>query len=74
LRPNLRHVWQAARICLWIVFIGAGATLLRFVFWGSFQFVLPVRSPVNAESVIAVSFLLLLTSPVAGANWSERKG
>ena len=50
------------------------ATLLRFVFWGSFQFVLPVRSPVNAESVIAVSFLLLLTSPVAGANWSERKG
>jgi Dolichyl-phosphate-mannose-protein mannosyltransferase len=41
------------------VFLAASAILLRFEFWGPFRLILPIHSPLNAESAIAVSFLLL---------------
>ena len=41
------------------VFAVACAVLLRFVVFGPFKLILPVNSPVNAECVIAVSFLLV---------------
>jgi hypothetical protein len=48
------------RLILLACFISASAVLLRFTSWGPFHLLLPVNSPVNAESVIALSFVLLL--------------
>jgi hypothetical protein len=36
----------------------AAAALLRFEFWGPFRLILPVQSPVNAESIIGLAFVL----------------
>lgn len=47
-------------LALLAAFCGAGAVLLRFALGGSFQLILPVNSPVNAESILGISFLLLL--------------
>lgn len=51
------------RLALFVIFLGATFLLLRFTFLGSFKLILPVRSPINAESIIGVSFLLLLLLP-----------
>lgn len=48
----------AAALLLFATFLGASAILLRFLFWGSFTLVLPVQSPVNAESILTLAFLL----------------
>ncbi len=47
-------------LALLAVFLGATVVLLRFTFLGPFRLILPVQSPLNAESIIGVSFLLLL--------------
>ncbi len=47
-------------IALLAAFFGATIVLLRFEFGGSFKLILPVQSPVNAESIIGISFLLLV--------------
>ena len=46
-------------LALLSVFVGSSAVLLRFIISGPFKFILPVSSPVNAECIVAVSFLLL---------------
>ena len=58
---NSQQMALAIRTFLLIIFIAAGAALLRFTFLGPFRFVFSVTSPVNAESLIAISFILLLT-------------
>lgn len=54
------HWLASVVVLLSIVFAGASAALLRFSIWGPFRLALPVNSPVNAESVVAVSFVLIL--------------
>ena len=51
-----------------IALVGAGVILLRFAFWGAFRLVLPVRSPVHAEAIVGLSFLLvaLMRASLAG--------
>ena len=51
----------ATRSLLWVVFAAACTILLRFTFLGPFRFLFSVSSPVNAESLIAISVILLLT-------------
>ena len=43
-----------------LVLIGASIALLRLEFWGRFKLILPVQSPVNAQSLIGLSFVLTL--------------
>lgn len=62
-RENAMKTGSASRWALFVllaVFFGASAVLLRFEFWGSFRLILPVQSPVNAESIIALDFLLIV--------------
>lgn len=67
--PQLRSIGRVrtpARVifaALLIVFLGAAATLLRFAFGGPFKLILPVQSPINAESIIGLSFALLVCVP-----------
>ena len=59
---NLRRRALTA-LCFILVgfFLSATAVLLRFAFRGPFRLLLlPVNLPINAESIIAVSFILLL--------------
>lgn len=62
LKPMLANIRTlfVLRLLLLISFASASAVLLRFTFWGPFRLLLPINSPVNAESVIALSFVLLL--------------
>jgi hypothetical protein len=48
------------RIVLWTVFWGAGLVLLKETWTGPFRLLLPVSSPLNAESIVGISFVLLL--------------
>jgi len=47
------------RIALWAVYAAAGAVLVAWMFMGPFHLIQPVSNPLNAEGVLALSFLLL---------------
>ncbi len=62
---------MALRLILWFVFFIASFALLRYQFWGPSQSLVPMHSPVNAESVIAVSFILLVLLKVPAVTWPQ---
>jgi hypothetical protein len=45
---------------LFSVFVAACTILLIFTFWGSFRLILPVNSPLNAESFASLAFIAIL--------------
>lgn len=53
-------ILTVVRIALLALFLGAGAVIAALEFRGPFQFVLPVQSPLNSQSLIGLSFLLIL--------------
>ena len=59
MKPGHRTL-TALRLILLLLFLGASAVLVRFTFWGPFKLLMSVNVPINSESIIAVSFVLLL--------------
>lgn len=54
------HASRLGLFILFAFFLGASAVLLTFEFRGPFRLILPVQSPINAESIIGLAFLIAI--------------